>query len=115
MVAAHWASAPELQAWDDAVYGGSPDDVPDAYRRSDPMTYVSSVKAPILVIAGENDPRCPLEGITPWVDAVRESGVPIEVELYPAGHHSNTTEAQIRHMGLILDFFARNGGEPVPA
>jgi dipeptidyl aminopeptidase/acylaminoacyl peptidase len=114
MVAAHWASAPELQAWDDAVYGGSPDHVPDAYRRSDPMTYVSSVKAPILVIAGENDPRCPLEGITPWVDAVRESGVPVEVELYPAGHHSNTTEGQIRHMELILDFFARNGGEPVP-
>jgi dienelactone hydrolase len=114
MVAAHWASAPELQAWDDAVYGGSPDEVPEAYRRSDPMTYVGNVKAPILVIAGENDTRCPPEGISPWVDAVRANGVPVEVELYPAGHHSNTVDAQIRHMGLILDFFARNGGPPVP-
>jgi dipeptidyl aminopeptidase/acylaminoacyl peptidase len=114
MVAAHWACAPELQAWDVAVYGGSPDDVPEAYRRSDPMTYVANVKAPILVIAGENDPRCPLEGVTPWVDAVRANGVPVEVELYPAGHHSNTADGQIRHMRLILDFFARNGGQPVP-
>jgi dipeptidyl aminopeptidase/acylaminoacyl peptidase len=115
MVAAHWASAPELQAWDEAVYGGSPDDVPDAYRRSDPMTYVSSVKAPVLVIAGENDPRCPLAGITPWVDAVRANGGSVEIELYPAGHHANSVEGQVRHMGLILDFFARNGGPPVPS
>ena len=78
------------------------------------MTYVSSVKAPILVIAGENDPRCPPEGITPWVDAVRGNGVPVEMELYPEGHHANSVEAQIRHMGLMLDFFARNGGPPVP-
>ena len=31
-VAAHWASAPELQAWDDAVYGGTPEQVPDGTR-----------------------------------------------------------------------------------
>jgi dienelactone hydrolase len=114
MVAAHWASAPELQAWDDAVYGGSPDEVPDAYRRSDPMTYVSAVRAPTLVIAGENDPRCPLEGIMPWVDAVRANGVPVEVELYPEGHAAGSVEKQVGHMRLILDFFARNGGPPVP-
>jgi dienelactone hydrolase len=114
-VAAHRACAPELQAWDVAAYGGSPDEVPEAYRRSDPMTYVANVKAPILVIAGENDPRCPPEGVTPWVDAVRANGVPVEVEFYAAGHHSNTVDAQIRHMRLILDFFARNGGPLVPA
>jgi dipeptidyl aminopeptidase/acylaminoacyl peptidase len=113
-VAAHHACAPELQAWDLAVYGGSPEEVPVAYRRSDPMTYVGNVKAPTLVIAGENDPRCPLEGVTPWVDGVRANEVPVEVELYPAGHHANGVEAQIRHMSLILDFFARNGGPPVP-
>jgi dienelactone hydrolase len=114
MVAAHWAAAPELQAWDDAVYGGSPDEVPNAYRRSDPMTYVSAVKAPILVIAGENDPRCPLEGITPWVEAVRSNGVPVEMELYPEGHHAGSVDLQVRNMRLILEFFARNGGLPVP-
>jgi dipeptidyl aminopeptidase/acylaminoacyl peptidase len=109
-VAAHWASAPELQAWDDAVYLGSPNDVPERYRRSDPMTYVEAVQAPTLVIAGEHDPRCPLEGITPWVDAVRAHGVEVDVHLYPAGHHANATADRVRHMGMILDFFARHGG-----
>jgi dipeptidyl aminopeptidase/acylaminoacyl peptidase len=113
-LAAHRACAPELRAWDLAVYGGSPEEVPDVYRRSDPMTYVANVKAPTLVIAGENDPRCPLEGVTPWVDAVRANDVPVEVELYPEGHAVGSVDQQVHHMRLILDFFARNGGPPVP-
>jgi dipeptidyl aminopeptidase/acylaminoacyl peptidase len=106
-VAAHWASAPELQAWDEAVYGGTPDQVPDAYTRSDPMTYVDAVKAPILVIAGEADPRCPIEGVTPWVDALRARNHPVELELYPEGHHTNSMDGQVKHMQLVLDFFDR--------
>ncbi len=107
-VAAHWASAPELQAWDVAVYGGHPHEVPDAYRRSDPMTYAEAVTAPTIVIAGEHDPRCPIEGVTPWVEAVRANGVEVEVHTYPAGHHANGMEDQVRHMQLVLDFFARH-------
>jgi len=106
-VAAHWAAAPELQAWDDAVYGGNPDQVPDAYARSDPMTYVDAVQAPVLVIAGESDPRCPIEGVMPWVDALRARNHPVELELYPEGHHTNSMEGQVRHMQLVLDFFDR--------
>ena len=106
-VAAHWASADELQAWDDAVYGGSPDEVPDAYRRSDPMTYADTVTAPTLIIAGENDPRCPPEGITPWAEAVRARGAPVEVHMYAAGHHANSMEEQVDHMQRVLEFFER--------
>jgi dipeptidyl aminopeptidase/acylaminoacyl peptidase len=106
-VAAHRASAPELQAWDDAVYGGSPEEVPEAYARSDPMSYVAGVRAPTIVIAGQNDPRCPIEGVTPWVEAVRANGVPVEVHLYPAGHHTNAMADQVAHLRLVLDFFER--------
>jgi dienelactone hydrolase len=114
-VAAHWASAPALQAWDDAVYGGSPVEVPEMYRERDPMTYADRVRAPVLIIAGENDSRCPVEGITPWVDAVRANGVEVRVHWYPTGHHANATKDQVRHMRMILDFFAEHGGPPTPA
>ena len=71
--------------------------------------------APVLIIAGENDSRCPVEGITPWVDAVRANGVEVRVHWYPTGHHANATEDQVRHMRMILDFFAEHGGPPTPA
>lgn len=113
-VAAHWASAPALQAWDRAIYGGSPDEVPDAYRRANPMTYADRVRAPVMIIAGEHDSRCPIEGITPWVEAVREAGGEVVVHRYPAGHHANDAHEQVRHMQMILDFFAEHGGPPAP-
>jgi dipeptidyl aminopeptidase/acylaminoacyl peptidase len=113
-VAAHWASAPALRAWDDAVYGGSPDEVPEMYRERDPMTYADRVRAPVLIIAGESDSRCPVEGITPWVDAVRANGVDVRTHWYPTGHHANATSDQVRHMRMILDFFAEHGGPPTP-
>ncbi|MEX0983869.1 MAG: prolyl oligopeptidase family serine peptidase [Actinomycetota bacterium] len=108
-VAAHHASAPELQAWDVAVYGGHPEEVPDAYGRSNPMTYVGAVTTPIIVVAGEHDPRCPIEGVTPWIDAVRANGVEVEVHTYPAGHHANAMADQVRHLQAVLDFFSRHG------
>jgi dipeptidyl aminopeptidase/acylaminoacyl peptidase len=105
MVAAHYASMPEIRAYDVAMYGGTPDEVPDLYRERNPMTYVDRAVAPVLVIAGEHDPRCPIEGVTPWVDALRSRGVPVEVHLYPQGHHANAVDQQVHHMQLILDFF----------
>lgn len=107
MVAAHYASMPEIQAYDVAQYGGTPAELPEMYAERNPMTYVDRARAPVLVIAGEHDPRCPIEGITPWVDALRERGVPVEVHLYPAGHHANDVDEQVRQMELILDFFGR--------
>ena len=92
-VAAHWASMPEIRAYDVALYGGTPDDVPERYRERNPMTYVDRAVAPVLIIAGEKDPRCPIEGITPWVDALRSRKVPVDVHLYPQGHHANAVDA----------------------
>ncbi len=77
------------------------------YAERNPMTYVDRAQAPVLIIAGERDPRCPIEGITPWVEALCTRGVPVELSLYPEGHHTNSVEAQLHHMELILDFFIR--------
>jgi dienelactone hydrolase len=107
MVAAHYASMPEIQAYDVAMYGGTPHEVPDLYAERDPMTYVDRAVAPVLVIAGEQDPRCPIEGITPWVDALRSRGVSVDVHLYPEGHHASSVSQRVHHMELILDFFRR--------
>ncbi|MEX2274368.1 MAG: prolyl oligopeptidase family serine peptidase [Actinomycetota bacterium] len=106
--AAHEAAMPEIQAYDLALYGGGPDELPERWRERDPMTFVDRAVAPALVIAGENDPRCPLESITPWVDALRSRGVEVELHIYAAGHHANATAQQVEHMAAILSFFERH-------
>jgi dienelactone hydrolase len=107
-VAAHWASMPTIRAYDAALYGGDPTELPDLWRDRNPMTYADRGRAPLLVIAGENDPRCPPEGITPFTDALRARGIEVEVSMYPAGHHANATDERIRHVERILEFFLRH-------
>jgi dienelactone hydrolase len=106
-VAAHYEAAPPIRAWDDAVMGGSPMDLPELYRERNPMTYVDRVTAPMLVIAGEHDSRCPLGQVMTYVHALRARHHPVDVHLYAAGHHSNDVAEQIRHVELTMAFFAR--------
>src|SRR5690606_7707050 len=68
-----------LQAFGRSLFGGSPDERPDRYRESSPITYVSKVRAPVLVLAGENDPRCPIRQIDNYLKRLDELGHPHEV------------------------------------
>lgn len=106
-VAAHHACMPELRAYDVALYGGTPDELPELWAERNPMTYVDRVRSPVLVIAGERDPRCPPEGITPWIDALVQRGVPVEAHFYAEGHHANRVDEQVDHMRRMLGFLER--------
>ena len=106
-VAAHYECAPALRAWDQATLGGGPMDLPELYRERNPMTYVDEVRAPVLLIAGEHDSRCPLGQVMVYGHALRARNHPVEVHLYRAGHHANDVHEQIRHMELSLDFLDR--------
>jgi dienelactone hydrolase len=108
-VAAHYECAPSLRAWDLAVMGGSPMDLPDLYRERNPMTYVDAVRAPLLIIAGEHDSRCPLGQIMTYAHALKARGGTVEIHLYPGGHHANDVAEQILHVERVMEFFAHHG------
>lgn len=111
-LAAHYESSPDSQAWDRAFMGGGPEDLPDLYRERSPLTYVDRVTAPVLAIAGNNDPRCPIGQVLKYVDALRARGGEAELYRYEAGHASAVTDETIRQTELALDFlrevFARD-------
>jgi dienelactone hydrolase len=96
-----------LKAFDRSLFGGSPEQVPDRYRDSSPLTYVDAVRAPVLILAGGNDPRCPIRQIENYVAALAERGVPHEVYRYDAGHGSLVDDERVRQMRAELDFAAR--------
>ena len=69
-LAAYADEMEQLRAFDRALFGGSPEQRPEVYRASSPLTYVDAVAAPVLVLAGENDPRCPIRQIDNYLDAL---------------------------------------------
>jgi len=103
-----------LRAFDRALFGGSPTEVHDRYVRSSPLTYVDAVRAPVLVLAGANDPRCPLRQIENWLAAAHECGADVEVYRFDAGHGSLVVDERVRQMRAELTFVARRFGLPDP-
>ncbi|HEV3496244.1 MAG TPA: prolyl oligopeptidase family serine peptidase, partial [Actinomycetes bacterium] len=96
--------APSLQAFDRTLFGGTPDEVPDLYRERSPLTYVDRVRAPVLVIAGDNDSRCPIRQVLNYVEALRQRGGEVELYRFDAGHGSMVIDERVRQMRAELDF-----------
>lgn len=107
-VAAYEDEMEGLRAFDRSLLGGSPAEVPEAYRASSPITYVDAVRAPVLVLAGENDPRCPIRQVEAYVAALRERGGVCEVYRYDAGHGSLVDDERVRQMRAELTFALRH-------
>ncbi len=99
-----------LRAFDRSVFGGSPEEVPERYRESSPITHVEQVKAPVLVLAGENDPRCPIRQVDNYLTRLEELGKEYEVYRFDAGHGSLVVEERIRQTEAELSFARRRLG-----
>jgi dipeptidyl aminopeptidase/acylaminoacyl peptidase len=97
-----------LRAFDRAIFGGSPSDVPEVYKRCSPITYVDAVRAPVLVLAGANDPRCPIRQIENYLGELDRRGKPHEVYRFDAGHGSLVIEETIRQVEVALSFALRH-------
>jgi dipeptidyl aminopeptidase/acylaminoacyl peptidase len=107
-VAAYEDEMEGLRAFDRSLFGGTPETVPDRYRQSSPITYVDDVRAPVLILAGANDPRCPIRQIENYIAALAARGAPHEVYRFDAGHGSLVIEERIRQVAAELSFARRH-------
>ncbi len=103
-VAAYEDESTELQAFDRDIFGGTPEDRPDLYRERSPITYVDRVTAPLLILAGDHDSRCPIRQILNYLERLAARGHPFEVYRFEAGHGSLVIEERIRQMAAQLAF-----------
>ena len=96
-----------LRAFDRALFGGSPDEVHDRYVDCSPITYVDQVRAPVLVVAGENDPRCPIRQIDNYLERLAVRRAAYKVYRYDAGHGSLVVAETIKQVAIEVHFARR--------
>jgi len=101
-----------LKRYDAALFGGTPTEVPEKYRVANPITYVEKVRTPMLLLVGQNDPRCPSRSVDVYVERLRQLGKPYEEYRYDAGHGSLVIDEQLKQVGMELDFVAKHLGTP---
>jgi len=103
-----------LKAYDRALFGGPPEQMRESYRLRSPITYVEHVHVPVMILAGDNDPRCPIRQIENYVTRLRELGRSHEFYRYDAGHGALVVDEAIRQTELGIGFAARHLGTRPP-
>jgi dipeptidyl aminopeptidase/acylaminoacyl peptidase len=99
-----------LKKYDAALFGGTPTEVPEKYARSNPITYIENVRAPIFLLVGQNDPRCPSRSVDVYVEKLKRLGKPYEEYRYDAGHGSLVVDESLKQLGMEIDFVAKQLG-----
>lgn len=100
-------SADTLKGYQVALFGGTPQEKPEQYRVSSPITYAKNIKAPVLIIQGRNDTRTPSRPIEVYEQKLKALGKSVEVHWFDAGHMGEGVEQDIRHLEIMLRFAYR--------
>jgi dipeptidyl aminopeptidase/acylaminoacyl peptidase len=68
-------------------FGDVPWKARELYGRMSPMTYAANIRTPTLILHGEKDFRVPLPQAEELCVALRRTGVPVEMFIYPRQGH----------------------------
>jgi dipeptidyl aminopeptidase/acylaminoacyl peptidase len=99
-----------LRALDVMTFGGSPEAVPESWRRGSPITYAPDITAPVLVFNGRNDARCPARQMERYEARLRELGKAIEVVWFDGGHLGGDADRLIDQARRSLEFAGKAVG-----
>ena len=95
---------PVLQQSDMATMG-DPVKNKALYQDRSPIFFVDQIKAPLLLLAGGHDPRCPKTESQQVVDAIKKRGGVVEYKVYEnEGHGFARVENQIDAYKRVADF-----------
>jgi dipeptidyl aminopeptidase/acylaminoacyl peptidase len=95
---------PVLQQSDLATMG-DPEKNKALFEDRSPINFIDQIKAPLYLLAGGNDPRCPKSETMQVVDAIKKKGGVAEYKIYEnEGHGFSRVENQIDAYKRVADF-----------
>jgi dipeptidyl aminopeptidase/acylaminoacyl peptidase len=75
------------------------------YEERSPINFIDQIKAPLLLLAGGHDPRCPKSETQQVVDAIKKRGGTVDYKVYEnEGHGFARVENQIDAYKRVADF-----------
>jgi dipeptidyl aminopeptidase/acylaminoacyl peptidase len=84
---------------------GDPEKNKALWEDRSPINFVDRIKAPLLLIAGANDPRCPKSEAQQVADAIKKRGGTVQLKIYEdEGHSFGKWEDVIDHYKRVSDF-----------
>lgn len=101
----HKNSREDLQHWDRENFGDPQENYDLWYQRS-PFFFLDRIQAPVQLICGAHDPRCPASESIAARDALATLGKPVDFVLYPDEGHGflkidNVVDANLRRVRFL--------------
>jgi dipeptidyl aminopeptidase/acylaminoacyl peptidase len=79
------------------------------WRDRSPFFMADQIRAPLIMLGGENDINCPAEEIQQMADAVRSKGGLVEVKIYEnEGHEFARRENEVDAQKRVAEFLAEH-------
>ncbi len=105
---AHANARQDLQHWDLENFGDPELDKERYYARS-PYFFLDRIQAPVQLICGENDPRCPASESTQAYQRLKELGKESEIYLYEGEGHlflkrKNVIDSKKKQIGFLARY-----------
>jgi dipeptidyl aminopeptidase/acylaminoacyl peptidase len=87
---------------------GDPNKDVARFKERSPIYFVDQIKAPLLLLAGGNDPRCPKTEAEQVAQAIKKHGGVVELKIYEnEGHGFSKIENQIDAYTRVADFLKK--------
>ena len=112
---AHMNEDPVLQKNDEWLMGNPVTDR-ELWQDRSPLFFADRIRAPLLLLAGQNDIRCPVEETQQMAEAARKNGTTVEVKIYEnEGHGFVRRENEIDAFKRAARFLDTHVGQQRPA
>lgn len=87
------------------VTGGTPQEVPEAYRMASPITYVSEDDPPVLTLHGDQDQLVPIEQAYKLDRHMKQAKAPHTLMIFEGQGHGFVGEYRLKERQAMWDFF----------
>ncbi len=107
----HKLSDPSFQQFTKDLFEGTPKEKKELYLDRSPITHISNIKVPVMIIAGKEDSRCPIEPIEKFVEKLKEKNHPhVFILEEKSGHFSSRLNRgeSIPLFTKIIDYLRKN-------
>ena len=108
LVVDYQTTRPDLRPYSEEMMGGSPEEVPDRYRRRSPINHLQNIRGRLLIVQGQKDPNVTPENVAVVVKVLEHYDISYELLTFEDEGHGVSRPGNLKVLYPRLAEFFEN-------